>query len=187
MRLIYESSKSCSPEMSDEWKFISCPDVLTRRALSSLSLPPSLSLSLSLELSSSRALELSSSLIRRRSQVFPWQWNRTLNEVPPAAAISWMRNASHSDVATHGTYLLAFPTWQSFRRDTQPTISPWTEVARTMTSLPKSSRSRNFRWVYFSILSFFYPFLSLSLSLFLNATRHHRMQMKDRLKIRNLT
>jgi len=67
-----------------------------------------------LSLSLSLSLSLLSSLIRRRSQVFPWQWNRTLNEVPPAAAISRMRNASRSDVATRGTYLLAFPTWQKF-------------------------------------------------------------------------
>lgn len=41
----------------------------------------------------------SSSLIRRSrcSQVFPRQWDRTLNEVPPAAAIFQMKNASRSD------------------------------------------------------------------------------------------
>lgn len=116
-------------------------------------------------LSSLTRRNLPSSLIRgsRCSQVFPWQWDRTLNEVPPAAAIFQMKNASRSDVATGKTYLLAFPTSRKFPSRYVTNNFPWKGVAHAVLSLPKSFRSRNWNGVYFLC----------------NATLH-RMQMCSR-------
>lgn len=102
-------------------------------------------------LSSLTRRNLSSSLIRgsRCSQVFPWQWDRTLNEVSPAAAIFQMKNTSRSDVATGKTYLLAFPTSRKFPSRYITNNFPWKGVVHAVLSLPKSFRSRNWNGVYF--------------------------------------
>jgi len=116
-------------------------------------------------LSSLTRRNLSSSLIRgnRCSQVFPWQWDRTLNEVPPAAAIFQMKNANRNNVATDKTYLLAFPTSRKFPVRYITNNFPWNEVVRVVLSPPK------------------YPYDPvISVKFIFYVTRRHQMQMWSR-------